>query len=117
MTGDFVKKKLKNIGIPLIEVALNMGISSQNLESKLKSNDVKVGVLENIAKAINKNVYFFFEDYNKYKMSESTQLVKEGIGGYKKECNLCFEKERVILQQKELIDQLKKIIKLLEDNK
>jgi len=37
-----------------------MGIKPQAFESLLKANDIKTGVLENIAKAINKSVYFFF---------------------------------------------------------
>ena len=46
MKGEFVKNKLKKEGYILEEIALAMGISPQNLQSKLKSSDIKVGVLE-----------------------------------------------------------------------
>lgn len=64
MTGEFVKLKLKEEGIELVDVANAMGITPQNLQSKLKTSDIKVGVLEIIASAINKSIYFFFDNNN-----------------------------------------------------
>jgi len=66
MTGDYVRNALLNNGYVLADVANEMGITPQDLNSKLKTNDIKVGVLEKIAEAINKNVYFFFPDENNY---------------------------------------------------
>jgi len=113
MTGNYVKNKLKIAGFKLVDVAHKMGISPQNLEGKLKSNDIKVGVLESIAKAINESVYFFFDELKPLKSNE----VNEPQEVYTKSCNLCIEKERIIKQQEDTIAQLKKIIKLLENNK
>ncbi len=62
MTGDFLKAKIKMSGYQQVEVAEALGISPQNLESKLKSNDIKVSFLLKVAKAINKNIYYFFDD-------------------------------------------------------
>lgn len=62
MTGEYVKNRLKNSDYVLDDIARTLGITPQNLQSKLRSSDIKVGVLEDIAKAINKSVYFFFED-------------------------------------------------------
>lgn len=72
MTGEFVKNKLKKAGFALKTVAESMGVSQQDLQSKLRTSDIKTGVLESIANAINKNVYFFYDESwnNKYKSSE-----------------------------------------------
>lgn len=61
MNGDFIRKKIELAGFQLVDVAKNLNITPQDLHSKLKSKDIKVSFLENIAKAINKSVYFFFE--------------------------------------------------------
>lgn len=62
MKGIQVKEKLLNNGYVLADVAKNMGIIPQNLQSLLSAEDIKTGVLENIAKAISKSVYFFYDD-------------------------------------------------------
>ena len=62
MKGISVKKKLQNNGFSLKSVAEAMGETPQNLNSMLKAQDIKTGVLEEIAKAINKNLYFFFDE-------------------------------------------------------
>lgn len=61
MTGKSVKDRLLNSGYVLADVAKEMGVIPQTLNSLLQANDIKTGVLENIAKAINKSIYFFFE--------------------------------------------------------
>ncbi len=71
MNGDFLRKKIEDSGFQLFEVAKNLGITQQNLQSKLKTSDVKVSFLEDLASAINKNVYYFFEDSNKTKSTEN----------------------------------------------
>lgn len=76
MTGEYVKNKLKNSGYVLDDVARGLNITPQNLQSKLRSSDIKVGVLEDIAKAINKNVYFFFEDNPQQKGIEVNEAAK-----------------------------------------
>jgi hypothetical protein len=61
MSGDDVKKKLSENGYKLVDIAAILGVIPQNLHSILKSDDVKTGVLEKIAFAINKDICFFFE--------------------------------------------------------
>jgi len=61
VNGDFIRKKIEIAGFQLSEVARNMNISQQDLQSKLKSKDIKVSFMENVAKAINKSVYYFFD--------------------------------------------------------
>jgi transcriptional regulator with XRE-family HTH domain len=65
MKGKDVKKKLLNNGFKLNNVAEAMNIIPQTLQSLLQAEDIKTGVLEKIANAINKSVYFFFEDDNR----------------------------------------------------
>ena len=62
MRGIDVKKKLQKSGFSLKVVADLMGETPQNLNSMLNAQDIKTGVLERIAKAINKNLYFFFDE-------------------------------------------------------
>ena len=62
MTGKRVKEILKERGYKLASVAESMGIIPQNLQSLLNVDDIKTGVLERIADAINENVLIFFGD-------------------------------------------------------
>ena len=82
MKGLDVKEKLVKEGYALNEVAKNMNISPQTLHSLLKAGDIKTGVLENIANAINKTIYFFYEEY----------IEKQKQNGNKKEDDTNFSK-------------------------
>ena len=61
MRGEEVKKIIEGDGIPLNEVAERLEISPQNLNNWLSVKDMKVGILNKIAKAINKNIYYFID--------------------------------------------------------
>ncbi len=63
MTGDFIRHKIINAGYQQAEVAQILGITPQTLESRLKAKDVKVSFLLDVAKAIKKNLYYFFSDF------------------------------------------------------
>lgn len=67
MNGDFLRKKIESSGFQLADVARGMNITPQNLQSKLKSKDIKVSFLEELAQSINKTVYYFFEIEEKTK--------------------------------------------------
>lgn len=57
MSGEEVKEKLKQEGIVFSELARLLGYDSdQRLHSALKANDVRSGLIEDIACAINKSV-------------------------------------------------------------
>ncbi len=62
MKGIEIKKILQNNGYTLKEVAELMGETPQNLNSMLGAQDIKTGVVERIAIAIKKNLYFFYRD-------------------------------------------------------
>lgn len=78
MKGEEVKDILKRNGIALKDVAEAMGESPQNLQSMLKADDIKTGVLERIAGAINKNLYFFFEEGQSISGNNNTAIQGNG---------------------------------------
>ncbi len=79
MDGDFVRKKIELAKFQLVEVAEKMNITPQDLHSKLKAKDVKVSFLQKIAEAINKNVYYFFENENSTKSLKNVLKKNEDI--------------------------------------
>lgn len=61
MSGEEIKKILKAEGIGLCNLAKKMGYAKeQNLYSVLGVNDVRSGVIENIAKTIGKPISWFY---------------------------------------------------------
>ncbi len=92
MTGEFVKKKLENAGYQLNTVAEIINVSPQNLHSKLKTKDIRVSFLVELAKAINKPIDYFFDDY------------KNDLAGYREKSN------------NDYIEIANKLIKQLEEN-
>jgi transcriptional regulator with XRE-family HTH domain len=72
MRGEEVKRIIEDDGIPLNEVAEKLGISPQNLNNWLNVKDMKIGILNKIAKAINKNIYYFID-------SQSDEFIKSSI--------------------------------------
>lgn len=64
MSGDDVRKILETNGYQLNEIAEKLSISPQNLNNWLNVKDIKVSTLYRIASAINKTIYFFFENDN-----------------------------------------------------
>lgn len=66
MSGEQLKKKLFSLGKPISEVAKLIGTSQPNLSKILTTKDIKTGLLERIAKAVNKPVSFFFDEENSH---------------------------------------------------
>ncbi|WP_423127548.1 hypothetical protein [Gaoshiqia sp. Z1-71] len=60
MKGIEVKKKLQNDRFSMKEIADLMGETPQNLQAMFKVEDIKTGVLERIAKAIGKDILYFY---------------------------------------------------------
>lgn len=111
MSGDEIKKLLQKRGYTLKYVAEQMGETPQNFQAMLKVADIKTGVLERICKAINHDIFFFYDlsdeipGYKKTEISESEYV------------NALFKAnayEQQIQQQKETIDTQKKLVSALE---
>lgn len=61
MKGQKIKEILRAEGIALSEVAALLGFDNdQRLHSALKSDDVKSGLIEDIARVTNRSVGFFY---------------------------------------------------------
>lgn len=76
MNGKTVKEKLIKEGYVLADVAREMGTIPQNLQTLLSASDIKTGVLEKIAQAINKSIYFFFDEEEKIESIEDATSTK-----------------------------------------
>lgn len=61
MKGEEVKKILEDDGHQLTTVAEKLNISPQNFNNWLGVQDIKTGILEKIAQAIDKNIYYFID--------------------------------------------------------
>jgi phage repressor protein C with HTH and peptisase S24 domain len=61
MRGEEVKKILEEDGHQLTEVAEKLNISPQNFNNWLGVQDIKTGILDKIARAIDKNIYYFID--------------------------------------------------------
>lgn len=62
MNGNDLRIRVKNLGFELKEIADKLNITPQALNSKLLADDLKVSFVQQIAKAINKSVYYLIED-------------------------------------------------------
>lgn len=61
MKGQKIKEILRSEGFTLSEIASLLGFENdQRLHSALKSDDVKSGLIEDIARVTNKSVGFFY---------------------------------------------------------
>lgn len=62
MTGKELRVKLVSAGKQVTDLAQLMGISHQSLSQALNAKDVKTGLVEKIASALNLPLSFFYED-------------------------------------------------------
>lgn len=73
MSGEEIKKILESEGIVLSDLAKMLGYDSdQRLHSKLKSDDVKSGIIEDIARVTNKNICLFYGDKSNTTIKENS---------------------------------------------
>ena len=105
MRGIEVKKKIIESGVSFKEVSEKMNVSPQALQNILKASDIKVGVLSRIAKAVNKNIYFFLKEYEKTDIkgnSESISFGDQNIADFLS----------IISKQQECINELSNTIRI-----
>lgn len=101
MKGENLKKKLRDAGFQLSEIANLLGFDNdQRLHSALRSDDIKTGLLEKIAQATNKNVCFFYneQDLNPHSTNvlqekdKTISLLEENAALLRKQVTLLEEK-------------------------
>ena len=116
MRGDYVRRKLLRNGFVLTDVAKALKISPQSLQSILNSADIKTGVLEKIGKAVNKNIYFFFEVSEKNIINEDpkypiqTNDQKINIENKCVACQNCADRDATIKSLNNYINYLEKTV-------
>ncbi|MBO5132106.1 MAG: hypothetical protein J6C20_03445 [Paludibacteraceae bacterium] len=112
MNGKELKEILKKEGINLSELSKMLGYENdQRLHSALKAEDVKSGLIEKIAKAINKNVGFFYNETNE-SIATNNRVAVSGTGN---SVNSISERFISLLEQKDI--QMNRLISLLEERK
>lgn len=62
MKGEEVKLKLKKAGASITEIASLLGMSRQSLSQALSVKDVKTGLIEDLSKALNVPLSYFYND-------------------------------------------------------
>ncbi len=60
MDGEILRKKIKDTGIPIAEVARLIGQSRPNLSQALSVKDVKTGLIEKLASALGLPLSYFY---------------------------------------------------------
>lgn len=60
MTGNTLKKMILAEGLSVAEVARRLGTTQQNLTCSLSKEDIKTGLLERVAEAMNRPLSFFY---------------------------------------------------------
>lgn len=62
MKGEELKFKLKKAGVSITEIASLLGMSRQSLSQALSVKDVKTGLIEELSKALNVPLSYFYGD-------------------------------------------------------
>ena len=62
MKGEAVKLTLKKAGVSITEIASLLGMSRQSLSQALSVKDVKTGLIEDLSKALNVPLSYFYND-------------------------------------------------------
>ncbi len=70
MNGELLKAQLLKIEPTLVEVANKLGMSKQNLDSKLSATDIKTGFIEQLATLYDKPIAYFFGERNEVEIPE-----------------------------------------------
>ncbi len=62
MSGEELKKKLKESGISQAEVARRLGVIPQSVIQALEAKDIKSGFIEDLCRVLDKDISFFYGD-------------------------------------------------------
>lgn len=115
MTGEELRLKLQKYGIPLRQIALSMGITEQDFQSKLKAKDLKVSFVSSVALAINKSVYELIDD-NRPAKEESCSSTKVRLLHHPKVVEKLIEQQTVPVYNIEAAANLKTVFTNKDQN-
>lgn len=111
MTGQKIKEILKSEGITIADVARMLGYEGdQRLHSALKSEDVKSGLIEDIARVTNKSICSFYEKGGNAIATDNGIAVS----GDSNQINALSEKFITLLEKKD--EQMDRLIGIIERN-
>lgn len=102
MTGEKVRRKIKEKGYTFHSIAQAIGESDANLRCMLIVKDVKSGTLERIAQAMGENVSYFYEEHPVFSIEEYAAIYS-------------LKKENALLKQ--LLNEKERTIELLLSQK
>lgn len=74
MTGDELKKKIKETGVSQAEIARRLNVIPEVVGQKFEAKDIKTGFLEDLCRVLNKDMSFFYGD-----ASASSSLLEEEV--------------------------------------
>ena len=60
MEGEYLKEILRKRKISISEIARRLNVPPQNLSSALSGKDIKTGVMEDVARALNESPAYFY---------------------------------------------------------
>lgn len=108
MSGKDLKEILGEAGINLSELARQLGFANdQRLHSALKAEDVKSGLIEQIAKATNKSIGFFYKDL------PGAMVGSVAVQGNNNDVTLISERFISLLEKKD--EQMDRLLTMLEE--
>lgn len=102
MTGEELKKKLKETGVTQAEIARMLGTIPETIGQKFEAKDIKTGFLEDLCRVLGKDMSFF---YSSAVYSEDKDKLMEEINKLRND-NLLLVEEN---------SKLKKELRLMSD--
>lgn len=60
MTGEELRKKLKETGVSQAEIARRLNVIPEVVGQKLEAKDIKTGFLEDLCRVLDKDIGFFY---------------------------------------------------------
>lgn len=109
MKGQKLKEILKAEGVAIADLARMLGYESdQRLHNALRSDDVKSGLIEEIARVTNKSICIFYEEGGNAIASEHSLAV----AGNGNQVSMISEKFIALLEKKD--EQMDRLIGIIE---
>lgn len=114
MTGQRIKEILAEEGISLAELARLLGYEGdQRLHNALRSENVKSGLLEDIARVTHKSVCFYYQNNNDGSANASNSSV--AVLGSQNQISTISERFLGLLEKKD--EQIDRLLSLMENQK
>lgn len=77
MTGDELKKKIKETGVSQAEIARRLNVIPEVVGQKFEAKDIKTGFLEDLCRVLNKDMSFFYGDASTSSVDDEVKRLRE----------------------------------------